>query len=388
MELTHQFTVPVAGRGDLGALQRHRVGGASASRAPRSPRSRATRSTGSCKVKLGPIALRLQRLRARSWRRTRRRTASSSTPRARTSAATARPGATVTAHDGRRPAARPTSRCVTDLAITGKPAQFGRGVMQDVSDKLLGPVRRLPRAAVRGGRRVGRRPRSRGRRPRGGGRTRSTPPPARRHPPTSCSGARRGAARRPGRRRSPCRQAARPPPRVAQDDAPDLGNTVLPTWSSPTGSRSWPRWCTRRDHRSWLIARQLGPGRGRCTAARVGRELIDRGSGWRRRSSRPGRRRGRRDVAARGREDAGTGWAHRAQQADNPGRDRATAQKVGGADGSASGWSTNARAPEQNQGAPRTPGRGRVGGGLDPSATRYARMTSGVRSKRRPSRAG
>ena len=25
----------------------------------------------------------------------------------------------------------------TDLAITGKPAQFGRGVMQDVSDKLL-----------------------------------------------------------------------------------------------------------------------------------------------------------------------------------------------------------------------------------------------------------
>jgi carbon monoxide dehydrogenase subunit G len=28
-------------------------------------------------------------------------------------------------------------RVVTDLAITGKPAQFGRGVMQDVSDKLL-----------------------------------------------------------------------------------------------------------------------------------------------------------------------------------------------------------------------------------------------------------
>jgi len=31
-----------------------------------------------------------------------------------------------------------TVRVVTDLAITGKPAQFGRGVMQDVSDKLLG----------------------------------------------------------------------------------------------------------------------------------------------------------------------------------------------------------------------------------------------------------
>jgi carbon monoxide dehydrogenase subunit G len=26
----------------------------------------------------------------------------------------------------------------TDLVVTGKPAQFGRGVMQDVSDKLLG----------------------------------------------------------------------------------------------------------------------------------------------------------------------------------------------------------------------------------------------------------
>ena len=39
---------------------------------------------------------------------------------------------------GRRRRRRPTSRCVTDLAITGKPAQFGRGVMQDVSDKLLG----------------------------------------------------------------------------------------------------------------------------------------------------------------------------------------------------------------------------------------------------------
>jgi carbon monoxide dehydrogenase subunit G len=29
-------------------------------------------------------------------------------------------------------------KVLTDLAITGKPAQFGRGVMQDVSDKLLG----------------------------------------------------------------------------------------------------------------------------------------------------------------------------------------------------------------------------------------------------------
>ncbi len=46
-------------------------------------------------------------------------------------------GATVTialSEDG--PSTRADVR--TDLAVTGKPAQFGRGVMQDVSDKLLG----------------------------------------------------------------------------------------------------------------------------------------------------------------------------------------------------------------------------------------------------------
>ena len=59
-------------------------------------------------------------------------------------------------------------KVLTDLAITGKPAQFGRGVMQDVSDKLLGQFvacleqrmgegdgsdggRREPAAAGRGG---------------------------------------------------------------------------------------------------------------------------------------------------------------------------------------------------------------------------------------------
>lgn len=46
-------------------------------------------------------------------------------------------GATVTAHivaegDGT------AIDMVTDLSVTGKPAQFGRGVIQDISDKLLG----------------------------------------------------------------------------------------------------------------------------------------------------------------------------------------------------------------------------------------------------------
>ncbi len=39
----------------------------------------------------------------------------------------------------------------TDLAITGKPAQFGRGVMQDVSDKLLGQFTACLEQKVGGG---------------------------------------------------------------------------------------------------------------------------------------------------------------------------------------------------------------------------------------------
>jgi carbon monoxide dehydrogenase subunit G len=48
-------------------------------------------------------------------------------------------GATVTLTMTAAAAAAGTDvEVLTDLAITGKPAQFGRGVMQDVSDKLLG----------------------------------------------------------------------------------------------------------------------------------------------------------------------------------------------------------------------------------------------------------
>lgn len=47
-------------------------------------------------------------------------------------------GATVTLTMAGSGADRTDVEVITDLAITGKPAQFGRGVMQDVSDKLLG----------------------------------------------------------------------------------------------------------------------------------------------------------------------------------------------------------------------------------------------------------
>jgi uncharacterized protein len=47
-------------------------------------------------------------------------------------------GATVTLTMDEAAGGSTDVRVHTDLAITGKPAQFGRGVMQDVSDKLLG----------------------------------------------------------------------------------------------------------------------------------------------------------------------------------------------------------------------------------------------------------
>jgi uncharacterized protein len=114
-------------------------------------------------------------------------------------------------------------RVDTDLAITGKPAQFGRGVMQDVSDKLLGqfvsgleqrlgdssaPAAEEPPAAATPA-----------------GSAASTPDPA---PAPAAAGA--GSARpaeptRPAPAATPLRPA--PPPPQA-DDSLDLGATVLP----------------------------------------------------------------------------------------------------------------------------------------------------------------
>lgn len=87
---------------------------------------------------------------------------------------------------------------VTQLQITGKPAQFGRGVMQDVSDKLLGQFveclekRFEPEAA-----------------------------------PESAPSAEEASAGRPA---SPPAASATPPPAAPSSgsDAIDLGGTVLP----------------------------------------------------------------------------------------------------------------------------------------------------------------
>ena len=135
MELTHRFTVPDRRRGDLGGVQRHRVGRRVL------PGRRVTSVEGDtsrarCKVKLGPIALvyngsgtfvekdeAAHRFVVEAKGKDKRGNGTA--------------GATVTAtmtEAGRRHRRRGAHR----PAITGKPAQFGRGVMQDVSDKLLG----------------------------------------------------------------------------------------------------------------------------------------------------------------------------------------------------------------------------------------------------------
>lgn len=97
----------------------------------------------------------------------------------------------------------------TDLSITGKPAQFGRGVIQDVSDKLLQQFVSCLESKV-------------------------APPPA---PPAASTAAEEPAAggtvAPPGVAAGPTPPTGAPaagPPRPAppQDDAINLGATVLP----------------------------------------------------------------------------------------------------------------------------------------------------------------
>ena len=135
MELTHTFTIPAAPDAAWELLtDLHRVGscfpGATVTEAD------AEEFSGTVKVKLGPIALTyagtgkfVERddaghravIEARGKDRRGNGTASATVTMSLTGDG-----------DGSR------AEVLTDLSVTGKPAQFGRGVMQDVSDKLLG----------------------------------------------------------------------------------------------------------------------------------------------------------------------------------------------------------------------------------------------------------
>jgi len=92
--------------------------------------------SGSVKVKLGPIAMLYNGSGTFVERdESQHRAVIKATGKDKRGNGTA--GVTVVAHmlpEGEGTAVELTS----DLSITGKPAQFGRGVMQDVSDKLLG----------------------------------------------------------------------------------------------------------------------------------------------------------------------------------------------------------------------------------------------------------
>ena len=91
---------------------------------------------GTCKVKLGPIALQYSGSGAFLERDAENfRMLLEAKGRDKRGNGTA--GATVTTTFVEEAPSSTRVEVVTDLNITGKPAQFGRGVMQDVSDKLL-----------------------------------------------------------------------------------------------------------------------------------------------------------------------------------------------------------------------------------------------------------
>ncbi|WP_028656335.1 SRPBCC family protein [Nocardioides sp. J54] len=141
MDLTHAFTVPTgvdatwAHFQDIGGLAEC-FPGAQVTSVGEDDAGNPT-FEGTCKVKLGPIALVYAGSGAFVERdEAGRRFVVEAKGRDKRGNGTA--GATVTVTMAPAEAGATQVEVLTDLAITGKPAQFGRGVMQDVSDKLLG----------------------------------------------------------------------------------------------------------------------------------------------------------------------------------------------------------------------------------------------------------
>jgi carbon monoxide dehydrogenase subunit G len=135
VELTHSFTVPASVEDTWAAFQDiESVAGCF-------PGATVTEVDGedfkgTCKVKLGPIAL------VYSGSGTFEEKDESAhrfvvVAKGKDKRGNGTAGATVTATMSAAGADSTEVNVLTDLAITGKPAQFGRGVIQDVSDKLL-----------------------------------------------------------------------------------------------------------------------------------------------------------------------------------------------------------------------------------------------------------
>lgn len=137
MELTHSFTVPTSVDAAWSLLlDLERVGGCFPGATVTD--ASADGFSGTVKVKLGPIALVYAGSGSFVHRDDEEHHAVIEA-KGKDKRGNGTAGATVHVRLGSDERAGRSTRVdiVTDLTVTGKPAQFGRGVMQDVSDKLL-----------------------------------------------------------------------------------------------------------------------------------------------------------------------------------------------------------------------------------------------------------
>lgn len=136
MELTHSFTVPASLEDTWEAFNNlEMVAGCFPGAALTSVEGDSFK--GTAKVKLGPVALQY----AGSGSFLERDDAAHRfvlEAKGKDKRGNGTAGATVTAVLTPAGPDSTSAEVVTDLTITGKPAQFGRGVIQDVSDKILG----------------------------------------------------------------------------------------------------------------------------------------------------------------------------------------------------------------------------------------------------------
>ena len=138
MDLTHRFTVPVpideawAHFNDIGSVAECFPGASVTS-------AEGDTFAGSVKVKLGPIALVYNGTGTFTEKdEATHRMVVDAKGKDKRGNGTAGAAVVMTMTESSGDGTSTDIEVVTDLAITGKPAQFGRGVMQDVSDKLLG----------------------------------------------------------------------------------------------------------------------------------------------------------------------------------------------------------------------------------------------------------
>jgi uncharacterized protein len=136
MELTHHFSVPT-GIDETWAHFQDVAGLAGCFPGAQVTSVEGDSFTGTCKVKLGPIALLYTgtgTFRERDEVAHRFLVEAKGKDKRGNGTANATATLTMTAGLG----GGTDVQVLTDLAITGKPAQFGRGLIQEVSDKLLG----------------------------------------------------------------------------------------------------------------------------------------------------------------------------------------------------------------------------------------------------------